>query len=130
MEPRWLALATVQGIHAESIAAFEGTAGIRDPGLLESALNRPRNLLAYGENPSVFDLAAAYCAGIVGNHPFVDGNKRAGLLAAVAFLDLNGYVFRPTEADAVLVTMALAAGDLDESALAAWFDEYTEPKRK
>ena len=129
MERRWLALATVHAIHAEAVAAYGGSAGIRDPGLLESALDRPRNLLAYGDDPSDFDLAAAYCAGIVRNHPFVDGNKRAGLLAAVAFLDLNGYVFRPTETDAVLVIMALAAGEIDEAALAAWFKEYTEPKR-
>ncbi len=128
MEPRWLALATVQAIHAEAVAAYGGSAEIRDMGLLESALDRPRNLLAYGDNPSLFDLAAAYCAGIVRSHPFVDGNKRAGLLAAVAFLDLNGYVFRPTEADAVLVTMALATGELDEAALAAWFAEYSEPR--
>ncbi len=129
MEPRWLALATVRGIHAEAIAAFGGSAEIRDMGLLESALDRPRNLLGYGDNPSLFDLAAAYCAGIVRSHPFVDGNKRAGLLAAVAFLDLNGYVFRPTEADAVLVTMALATGEIEEGALAAWFAEYSAPKR-
>ena len=128
MERRWLALATVQAIHAEAVAAYGGSVGIRDQGLLESALDRPRNLSAFGDDPSVFDLAAAYCAGVVKNHPFIDGNKRAGLLAAVAFLDFNGYVFRPTEADAVLVTMALAAGEIDESALAAWFGEYTEPK--
>ncbi len=129
MEPRWLGLATVQAIHAEAIAAYGGSAGVRDMGLLESALDRPRNLFAYGDDPSIFDLAAACCAGIVGNHPFVDGNQRAGLLAAVAFLDLTGHVFRPTEADAVLVTMALAAGEIDESALYAWFAEYSSPKR-
>jgi death-on-curing protein len=128
MDPRWSALATVQAIHAEAVAAYGGSAEIRDPGLLESALDRPRNLLAYGDNPSVFDLAAAYCAGIVGNHPFIDGNKRAGLLAAVAFLDLNGYVLRPQEADAVLAIMALAAGEIDEAALAAWFAEYSEAR--
>lgn len=129
MEPRWLALATVQAIHAEAVAAYGGSAGLRDMGLLESALDRARNLFAYGDDPSIFDLAAAYCAGIVKNHPFVDGNKRAGLLAAVAFLDLNGHVFRPTEADAVVMTMALAAGEIDEAALAAWLAEYSEPKR-
>ncbi len=128
MHPRWLALATVQAIHAEAVAAYGGSAEIRDPGLLESALDRPRNLLAYGDNPSVFDLAAGYCVGIVGNHSFIDGNKRAGLLAAVAFLDLNGYVLRPKEADAVLVIMALAAGEIDDDALAAWFAEYSEAR--
>ena len=128
MDPRWLALATVQAIHAEAVAAYGGSAEIRDPGLLESALDRLRNLLAYGDNPSVFDLAAAYCAGIVRNHPFIDGNKRAGLLAAAAFLDLNGYVLRPKEADAVLVIMALAAGEIEEAALTAWFEEYSEAR--
>ncbi len=129
MEPRWLALATVQAIHGEAVAAYGGSAGTRDLGLLESALDRPRNLLAYGDDPTVFDLAAAYCAGIVRNHPFVDGNKRAGLLAAVAFLDLNGYDFRPAEADAVVVILALATGEIDEAALATWFADCSSRKQ-
>lgn len=124
IEPLWLDISIVRAIHHRSIARFGGAAEIRDQGLLESAIERPRNLLAYGDDPSIFDLAAAYCAGIVNNHPFVDGNKRAGLLAAHAFLDMNGQIFRPVEADAVKVIMALAAGEIDESGLAGWFNEY------
>lgn len=127
-EPQWLNISIVRAIHRRSIARFGGAAEIRDTGLLESALERPRNRLAYGDDPSIFDLAAAYCAGIVRNHPFVDGNKRAGLLAAHVFLDMNGQVFRPVEADAVNVIMALAAGEIDEGGLAAWFAEYCSPK--
>ena len=128
IEPLWLDISIVRAIHHRSIARFGGAAEIRDQGLLESAIERPRNLLAYGDDPSIFDLAAAYCAGIVGNHPFVDGNKRAGLLAAHAFLDMNGQVFRPVEADAVKVIMALAAGEIDESGLVAWFAAYCSPR--
>lgn len=127
-EPQWLTISVVRAIHLRSIARFGGAAEIRDAGLLESALERPRNLLAYGSDPSIFDLAAAYCAGIVGNHPFVDGNKRTGLLAAHVFLDMNGQIFRPVEADAVNVIMALAANEIDESGLAAWYAEYCSPR--
>lgn len=123
-EPEWLDISIIRAIHLRSIARFGGAAEIRDMGLLESALDKPRNLLAYGSQPSIFDLAAAYCAGIVRNHPFVDGNKRAGLLAALVFLDMNGQVFRPLEADAVNVIMALASGEIDEDGLAVWFTEY------
>ncbi len=128
MTPRWLDVATVRAIHATSIVSFGGAPEMRDPGLLESALDRPRNLLAYGDDPTIFDLAAAYFAGIVGNHPFVDGNKRVGLLAAVAFLDLNGQTFRPDEAETFTVTMALASGDVGENTLAAWFEEFSVPR--
>lgn len=123
MEPRWLSLRMVQAAHAESVATHGGSAELRDLGLLESALDRPRNLHAYGEHPTIFELAAAYCGGIVRNHPFVDGNKRAGVLAAVMFLDLNGYAFRPNEAEAYTIVMALAAGEIDEETLAAWIAE-------
>ena len=125
MAPKWLTVDTVLAIHAESVKNTGGSAGVRDQGLLESALGRARNLHAYSEDASHFALAAAYCSGIVKNHPFVDGNKRAGLLAAVAFLDLNGFVFRPEETDVVHLVMALAAGELDESALVEWFAEFS-----
>ena len=128
MEPTWVSFAMVRAAHAESIARFGGTAELRDLGLLESALDRPRNLFAYQENPSVPELAAAYCSGIVRNHPFVDGNKRAGILAAVMFLDLNGYDFAPDEAEAYTVIIALAAGEIDEDALAGWIAENADPK--
>ena len=93
----------------------------------QQALERPKNLYAYGEGSTLFDLAAAYCTGNVKNHPFVDGNKRAGVLAAAAFLDLNGYDFRPPEAEVVNVIMALARGELELSSLARWFSDYATP---
>jgi death-on-curing protein len=129
MEPKWLTIATVRAIHAQSLAGYGGASGIRDEALLDSALAAPRNLLAYGSDPSVFDLAAAYCLGIIRNHPFVDGNKRAGLLAANAFLHLNGYHFRPDEAETVNVIMAVASGGADEALLTRWFADYSLPRR-
>jgi death-on-curing protein len=130
MEPKWLTLDMVRALHAEIIAAFGGSPGVRDTGLLESALDRPRNLFAYGDGPSMFELAAAYCVGIVKNHPFIDGNKRTGLLSARAFLFRNAYLFEPEERDEVTIMVALAAGELDEAALAAWFAEYSSPARE
>jgi death-on-curing protein len=126
--PTWLSVAMVEAIHAEQLAIFGGGDGLRDRGLLESALDRPRNLLAYGDAPTRFDLAAAYVLGIVGNHPFVDGNKRTGILAAAAFLDLNGYDFAPVETDIVEIIMATASGQGDAAMLAAWFEEYSMAK--
>ena len=128
MEPVWLTIEIVRAIHAESVAEFGGEAELRDSGLLESALDRPRNLLAYGDNPSIYELAAAYCAGIVRNHPFIDGNKRAGVLAAAVFLDLNGYELRPNEVDVVTVIMALAAGESDDTVVAQWLADNSHPK--
>ena len=125
MTPRWLSVELVKVIHAQQANVFGGPHGIRDLGLLESALDRPRNLAAYGENVTLPELAAAYCAGIVRNHPFVDGNKRTGYIAAHTFIELNGYVFDPPEVDVVNVIMALAAGELDDTALAAWFNDYS-----
>ena len=128
MEPVWLTIEIVRAIHAESVAEFGGDAELRDPGLLESALDRPRNLLAYGDDPSIYELAAAYCAGIVRNHPFIDGNKRAGVLAAAVFLDLNGVEFRPAEAEVVTVIMALAAGEIDDAVVARWLADNSQPR--
>ncbi len=130
MEPKWLTVDMVRALHAEGVARFGGAAELRDGGLLESGLERARNLQAYGDNPNHFDLAAAVCAGIVKNHPFVDGNKRAGALAAAAFLDLNGYDFRPPEVEVVTMIMGLAAGEIEEDALAQWMSENSTPKPK
>ena len=124
-EPTWLSESLVRALHAESLDRFGGTAGIRDRGLLESALGRPRNRHAYGDSPSIHELAAAYCFGIVSNHSFVDGNKRAGLLAARAFLFQNGYQFAPDEAETVRVIEGVAAGEVSEGELAAWIEQYT-----
>ena len=125
-EPKWLRKDIVRGLHAMSVAEFGGSAGNRDEELFESALDRPRNLLAYGDDPSIFDLAAAYCAGIVKNHQFIDGNKRTGDLAIRAFLRRNGYLYEPDEAEEVVMIVALAAGEIGEEALAAWIAENVE----
>ena len=118
-EPRWLDLQSLLLLHSESIAEHGGSDGLRDQGLLESALARPRNRLSCGE-PDLAALAAAYADGLARNHPFVDGNERAALLAIGLFLMLNGMRLTAPQADAVLTMLALAAGDLTEDELAAW----------
>ena len=100
--------------HERLIAEHGGAGGIRDEAMLESALARPRNLIAYGK-PSLFDLAACYAFGLVKNHPFLDGNKRIGFAVAVLFLELNGGRFTASEVDVVLRTLALAAGEMSET---------------
>ena len=119
-DPRWLSKKLVQVLHAESLSRFGGAPGVRDEGLLESALDRPRNLLSYGDDPSLFDLAAAYTEGLLKNHPFVDGNKRAGLLAARAFLFQNGFRLDPPEAETVHVIEGVAAGEIKAEELSNW----------
>src|SRR6266702_175593 len=109
----------VLAAHDRLLAAHGGAEGMRDAGLLESALARPRQHYAYG-SPDIIELAAIYTAGIVRNHPFVDGNKRTGFATGVAFLELNGLVFRSTEEDATRAVRALAAGDLDEAGYTQW----------
>ncbi len=123
MEPKWLTAQLVQAIHTQAVAEFGGSHGVRDMGLLEGALDRPRNLYAYGDDPTLFDLAAAYCTGIVKNHPFIDGNKRTGDLTARAFLFRNGYLFEPDEIDEVNMIVALAAGEIEEDVLARWLSD-------
>jgi death-on-curing protein len=118
-EPIWLDRGDVLAIHDLMLADYGGAAGVRDENMLESALAKPRNLFAYGK-PAVAEMAAAYASGIVKNHPFVDGNKRTGFMTAMAFLELNGLDFTATESDAVIQTLALAAGALDETGYAAW----------
>jgi len=128
-EPRWLAEAEILAIHERLLAEHGGLAGVRDEGLLKSALDRPRKLFAY-EKPSVFDLAAAYAYGIAKNHPFLDGNKRTALAAAGIFLELNGHELIATEAQAVSVTLALAASELDQQAFSAWLRQESRPRKK
>jgi death-on-curing protein len=115
----WLDKPDCLAFHSQLIARFGGLNGIRDEGLLDSALARPLQLLDYG-TPTLFDLAACYAHGIVKKHPFLDGNKRSGLMAAALFLEVNGWTFHPPEEQAVLHTLALAAGELDADAFAAW----------
>ncbi len=109
----------VIAMHGEQISEHGGSLGIRDAGLLSSAIARPQNLAAYGE-PSVFDLAAVYAFGIIRNHPFVDGNKRTGFLAAYVFLDLNGWELISSEVEAVAAVLALATNEMDEADFASW----------
>ena len=118
--PVWVLCETVLALHEQLLAEFGGPVGIRDEGLLDSALARPENLFHHGK-PTIFDLAASYGFGLVKNHPFVDGNKRMGFAVAVLFLELNGYRFQATEADATVRTLALAAGEMREAEYAAWF---------
>ncbi len=124
---RWLTQRMVIAFHRETLHRHGGGGGIRDAALLESALARPRNRTAYDGKATEFDLAAEYCAGIVGNHPFVDGNKRTGLLAAVVFLSLNGYRFEADETDIVTTIESLAAGNADIAGLAEWFARNSVP---
>lgn len=120
IEPKWISAQIAIAIHDEAIYEFGGMAGIRDHGLLESALDRPRNLLAYKARSSVFDLAAALCFGIAKNHPFNDGNKRTALLSTRAFLYLNREVLEPAQQDEVSTMLALASDVLSEQQLAVW----------
>ncbi len=122
-EPVWLLESAVLIAHEITLSVHGGSAGIRDQGLLESALARPRNLFEYGE-PGIFELAAAYTAGIVQNHPFVDGNKRTGFLAGAAFLEINGLRFVANETDATQIILALASGRLSEQQLAEWLEKF------
>ncbi|MEI8294518.1 MAG: type II toxin-antitoxin system death-on-curing family toxin [bacterium] len=120
-EPIWIDREDCLAMHEKSLDRFGGIRGIRDEVLLESALNKPRHLLNYGE-PSLFQLAASYALGIVKNHPFLDGNTRTGLIAAALFLESNGFSFKATEEEAVLETLALAAGESTEADYAAWLE--------
>ncbi len=118
-EPRWLDVRSVIDMHAEQIARFGGPDGIRDSGLLESALARPQNKWQYGENDMAI-LAAAYAFGLARNHPFVDGNKRIAFHAMMTFLRLNKVMFRPAQAQASAIILALAAGEVGEEGLTRW----------
>jgi death on curing protein len=118
-EPVWLPTDLVLAIHERQLREFGGPAGVRDPGALESALGRARNRWAY-EGRDLPRLAAAYAFGIARNHPFVDGNKRAALLAIVTFLGLNDVEFTASEAEAVIMIRRLAAGEIGEDELTEW----------
>ncbi|HEY5226444.1 MAG TPA: type II toxin-antitoxin system death-on-curing family toxin, partial [Methylovirgula sp.] len=110
-EPLWLTMEIVLDIHSEQLSLFGGPEGVRDSGLLDSALARPLNRFAYGES-DIAALASAYAFGIVRNHPFVDGNKRAAFAAFIVFLGLNGIDFKVAPADATVSILALAAGEV------------------
>jgi death-on-curing protein len=125
-EWEWLSRPLVETLHAETLSRFGGTEGLREEGLLESALAAPKHLARYGD-PSVWELAAAYCEGLLQNHPFADGNKRAGLLATRAFLLKNGYRLEPEEAETVAVIRQVAAGEIGREELAEWLEANGVP---
>ncbi len=116
-------------IHDEAIYEFGGLAEVRDQGLLASALDRPRNRLAYEPQSSTFELAAGLCVGIAKNHPFNDGNKRTALLAARALLFLNGQALEPSQSEEVNMLVAVADGSVGERDLAIWLQANSSPRR-
>ena len=122
-EPVWVLREVVDMLHGQSLAQFGGGAGVRDEGLLDSALDRPQNLFAYGK-PTPFALAASYAFGLVKNHPFIDSNKRVAFVVAVTFLELNGRHFTADEVDVTVRT--LAAGAMSEAAFTAWLKANTK----
>ena len=120
---KWLTKDIVEVFHQESLARFGGAEGVRDVGLLKSALARPENIHAYEPEADIFRLAAGYCAGIVKNHSFVDGNKRTGMLSAVVFLQLNDVAVEFSEASIVAMVLGLAASEIGEDEFAQWLRE-------
>ena len=120
-EPLWITDTVLLAVQEDLLARFGGLSGLRDEGLLHSALRRPRNLYAYGD-PSVFELATEYALGIVKNHPFLDGNKRAGFMAAYIFLGANGQQFHAPEEEVVVYTLGLAAGEIEGIDYTAWLE--------
>jgi len=123
-EPVWLSRILIEAMHDEQLAAHGGAAGLRDVGLLESAIARPQNGWAYGEE-DLCELAAVLAEGIAKNHPFVDGNKRTAFLAAYTFLALNGLELDAPEPEAALMTLELASGEMPRAGFAAWLRDRT-----
>ena len=128
-EPFWIEERDVLAIHDRLLALHGGATGLRDLGLLQSALARPHQHHAYADKSDVVEMAALYTAGIVRNHPFVDGNKRTGFVTGILFLELNGFDFKASEEDATQAVMGLAAGTLDEAGYAVWLRENSRRKR-
>ncbi len=124
IEPRWLALVHVLAIHSDQIKTHGGSPGLRDRGLLESTLERPRARLHYDHDADLPALAAAYGFGLANNHPFVDGNKRVSFQAMYLFLGLNGFRIEAPEEEVAALILSLAAGQLEESELAAWLRQH------
>nr|WP_294504642.1 type II toxin-antitoxin system death-on-curing family toxin [uncultured Rhodopila sp.] len=122
----WLSPQLILAIHDEQLAEHGGSTGLRDSGLLDSALARPLNRASYGE-PDIAELAAVYALGIAKNHPFIDGNKRTAFVALEVFLRLNGCRFTVGDAEAVVMTLAMAAGELPDDEFTAWVRLHTVP---
>ena len=123
-EPFWLTRQMIVAIHDEQLTIHGGASGLRDEGMLESALDRPKNRWSYEQA----ELAAAYAFGIARNHPFVDGNKRTSLLALYTFLGVNGTDFIVPEAEAAAIILALAAGEVSEESFTRWIRDNWPPE--
>lgn len=128
-EPKWIRVESVVAAHSKQLAQHGGMEGIRDLGLLESAISRPRNLLAYG-SPDLAALAAGYAFGIVRNHPFLDGNKRTALATCRAFLFVNGYAIEATQDEKASQILTLAASEITEDEFADWLRSRLIPRSR
>jgi death-on-curing protein len=128
-EPLWIEERDALAIHDRLLAVHGGGAGLRDLALLQSALARPRQHHVYADAADIVAMAALYTAGIVRNHPFIDGNKRTGFVVGVLFLEIHGFDFKASEEDATRAVLELAAGDVDETAFAAWLRRNVKRRR-
>ena len=126
----WIDERDALALHDRLLALHGGAVGLRDDGLLKSALARPQQQFAYAESPDIVDMAAAYTWGIVRNHPFVDGNKRTGFVVGILFLELNGYRFNASEEDAAQMVLGLARGNLDEAGYIAFLRAHASLGKK
>ncbi len=124
-EPNWVLRSVIDAAHDAQLVEHGGASGLRDEGLLDSALSRPKNLHAYGET-DICALAVAYASGITRNHPFIDGNKRTAFLAAYVFLSINGLQLVADEVSATQSMLGLSAGDMSEEEFAGWLRANTE----
>ena len=129
-KPVWIDERDALALHGRLLALHGGAAGLRDDGLLKSALARPQQHFAYAESADIIDMAAAYTAGIVRNHPFVDGNKRTGFVVGILFLELNGYRFTASEEDAAQAVLGLAAGTIDETGYSSFLRGNAARRKK
>lgn len=130
VKPRSISKKALLLLHEESLAEFGGARGMRDEGLLDSALARPQNTRAYDAESTIADLAASYGFGLAKNHTFVDGNKRAAFLSIGLFLAINGYHLKPDQVDAIQTILAVASGELDEQSLSAWIAKNSVSTRR
>ena len=126
-EPLWISKKAVLAMHSAQLAEHGGSDGIRDETLLDSALGKPHNVLAYADQPDIFRLAASYAFGIARNHAFVDGNKRTALVVSITFLDRNGWDIIALKEDVYFTFLHLADGSLSEEELTAWFTKHAVP---
>lgn len=126
-EPRWISKRAVLALHEEQLAEHGGSSGIRDESLLDSALAKPQNVFAYGDDPDIFRLAASHAYGIARNHAFVDGNKRTALVVSILFLNLNGWDTTASKTDEYETYFRLAEGSLSEDELTTWLTRHAVP---